>query len=521
VTTALAGGTIAGLLDEAASARPSQPLLLDTAGTTLTVGEVAALTLSGTRWLHEAGVLPGMTVGWQLPSHVPAALLMLSLARADVTQAPIIHIYREREVAAALEVAGADLLIVDETTAVTAPPGARVITLPADFVGRLRELPPRPDAALIGAPKPEDIRWMYFTSGTTGRPKGVRHSDATLLAAAHGFTEHLRLGEHPDEVGTISFPIAHIGGMVYLACALIADYPLVLIPKFGPAELPALLAKHQVTVTGGGSVVYQMLVSAQLASGSRDPLVPSLRMLIGGGAPCPPELHRQVREHLGIPVVHAYGMTEAAMICVSRVDDTEEQQINSSGSPIPGSTVRITRYSDGTRTLLPEGEAGEVELSGANVTMGYVDAAQWAEAVTEDGWLRTGDRGYLRPDGRIVLTGRSKDLIIRKGENIAPGEVENELLAHPLVDEVVVLGLPDDLRGELVCAVVRRSPRHRDVTLGELCAFLDERGLMKQKWPERLVIVDEFALTGLGKVSKADLARRIADDYAHATGGNR
>jgi len=515
-------GTIAGLLDDSAAAHPDRPLLRDAAGTTLTVGEVAALTRSGTRWLHHAGVLPGMTVAWQLPSHVPAAVLMLSLARADVTQAPIIHIYREREVAAALDVAEVDILIVDETTAVNAPSGARVITLPVDFVGRLRELPARPDAALVGARKPEDIRWVYFTSGTTGWPKGVRHSDATLLAAAHGFTEHLCLGEHPDEVGTIAFPIAHIGGMVYLACALIADYPLVLIPKFAPAELPALLAQHQVTVTGGGSVVYQMLVSAQLSSGRRDPLVPSLRMLIGGGAPCPPELHRHVREHLGIPVVHAYGMTEAAMICVSRVDDTEEQQINSSGSPIPGSAVRITRYcSDGTRTLLLEGEAGEVELSGANVTKGYLDAAQWAEAVTEDGWLRTGDRGYLRPDGRIVLTGRSKDLIIRKGENIAPGEVENELLAHPLVEEVVVLGLPDDLRGELVCAVVRRSPRHRDVTLEELCAFLDERGLMKQKWPERLVIVDEFPLTGLGKVAKADLARHIGGDYARATGGNR
>jgi cyclohexanecarboxylate-CoA ligase len=514
-------GTIAGLVDDSAAAHQGRPLLRDAAGTTLTVGEVAALTLSGTRWLHDAGVLPGMTVAWQLPSHLPAAVLMLSLARTDVTQAPIIHIYREREVAAALEVAEVDILIVDETTAVNAPPGARVITLPVDFVGRLRELPARPDAALVGARKPEDIRWVYFTSGTTGRPKGVRHSDTTLLAAAHGFTEHLRLGEQPDEVGTISFPIAHIGGVVYLACALIADYPLVLIPKFTPAELPALLTQHRVTVTGGGSVVYQMLVSAQLSSGRRDPLVPSLRMLIGGGAPCPPELHRRVREHLGIPVVHAYGMTEAAMICVSRVDDTEEQQINSSGSPIPGSAVRITRYSGDTRTLLPEGEAGEVELSGANVTMGYLEAAQWAEAVTEDGWLRTGDRGYLRPDGRIVLTGRSKDLIIRKGENIAPGELENELLAHPLVEEVVVLGLPDDLRGELVCAVVRRSPLHRDVTLEELCAFLDERGLMKQKWPERLVIVDEFPLTGLGKVAKADLARHIGGDYARVSGGNR
>jgi cyclohexanecarboxylate-CoA ligase len=514
-------GTIAGLLDDSAAAQLDRPLLRDTAGTTLTVGEVAALTLSGIRWLHDAGVRAGMTVAWQLPSHVPAAVLMLSLARVDVTQAPIIHIYREREVAAALDVARVDILIVDETTAVNAPPGARVITLPVDFIGRLHKLPASRDSELIAARKPEDIRWVYFTSGTTGRPKGVLHSDATLLAAAHGFTEHLHLGEHPDEVGTIAFPIAHIGGTVYLACALIADYPLVLIPKFAPSELPALLAQHQVTVAGGGSVVYQMLVSAQLSSGSRDPLIPSLRMLIGGGAPCPPELHRQVRERLGVPAVHAYGMTEAAMICVSRADDTEEQQINSSGSPIPGSRVRITRYSDGTRALMPDGEPGEVELCGANVTKGYSDAAQWAEALTDDGWFRTGDRGYLRPDGRIVLIGRTKDLIIRKGENIAPGEVENELLAHPLVEEVVVLGLPDDLRGELVCAVVRRSPRHRDVTLQELCAFLDERGLMKQKWPERLEIVDEFPLTGLGKVSKINLARHIAGDTPPATGGNR
>ena len=109
-----------------------------------------------------------------------------------------------------------------------------------------------------------------------------------------------------------------------------------------------------------------------------------------------------------------------------------------------------------------------------------------------------------------MVTGRTKDLIIRKGENVAPDEIENELLAHPLVDEIAVLGQPDELRGELVCAVVRRSPRHRDVTLDELCTFLDERGLMKQKWPERLVLVDEFPLTGLGKVAKSELARQIA-----------
>jgi len=256
-----------------------------------------------------------------------------------------------------------------------------------------------------------------------------------------------------------------------------------------------------VTVSGASTAFYQMLVAAQIAAPTTKPLMPSLRMLIGGGAACPPEVHRQVREHLGIPVVHAYGMTEAPMICVSEATDTDEQLANSAGRPIPGSQVRI-------------GPTSEIELRGNNLTPGYVEAEQWDRALSADGWFRTGDRGHLRPDGRIVVTGRTKDLIIRKGENIAPDEIENELLAHPLVDEIAVVGQPDALRGELVCAVVRRSPRHRDVTLDELCRFLDERGLMKQKWPERLVVVDEFPLTGLGKVAKSELARQI-------TGGTR
>lgn len=219
--------------------------------------------------------------------------------------------------------------------------------------------------------------------------------------------------------------------------------------------------------------------------------------MIGGGAACPPELHHKVRAHMGVPIVHAYGMTEAPTVCVSRADDTEEQQTNSSGSPIPGAELRIA-------------STGEIEIRGANLTRGYVDAEQWAGATTPDAWFRTGDRGHVRLDGRIVITGRTKDLIIRKGENIAPDEIENELLAHPLIDEVAVMGQPDELRGEMVCAVVRRSSRHRDVTLDELCEFLDQRGLMKQKWPERLVLVDDFPLTGLGKVAKSALAEQIA-----------
>jgi acyl-CoA synthetase (AMP-forming)/AMP-acid ligase II len=289
--------------------------------------------------------------------------------------------------------------------------------------------------------------------------------------------------------------------MVYLATALLGDFPVLLVPKVSADGLPRLLAEHRVTVTGASTAFYQMLLAAQMAAPTTELLMPSLRMLIGGGAACPAEVHRQVREHLRVPVVHAYGMTEAPMICVSEVTDSDEQLANSTGRPIPGSEVRI-------------GADGEIELRGGNLTPGYTDHDQWERALTPDRWFRSGDRGHLRQDGRIVVTGRTKDLIIRKGENVAPDEVENELLAHPLVDEIAVLGQPDELRGELVCAVVRRSPRHRDVTLDELCAFLDERGLMKQKWPERLVVVDEFPLTGLGKVAKSELARQIAGGTA-------
>lgn len=493
----MTGDTIAGLLDESASTRPNQTLLREESGETLTVADVASLSAAGTRWLAHAGVRPEMTVAWQLPSHSRAAVLMLALARTQVTQAPVLHLYRQREVRTALDVAGADLLIIDGSTAVNAPPDVPVITLPDGFFDVLRELPEGPDSMLAGKRSADDARWIYFTSGSTGLPKGVKHTDATLLAAARGFVAHLGLGDHENEIGTIAFPIAHVGGILYVAAGLIGAFAVLMVPKVDAAQLPDLLSAHRVTVSGSSTAFYQMLLSAQLASSLDGPLIPSLRMLIGGGAPCPPELHRKVLQHIGIPILHAYGMTEAPMICVSETTDTEEQRSNTSGRPIRGAEIRI-------------GATGEIELRGTNVTPGYVDAEQWSHAVTPDGWFRTGDRGHLRTDGHIVITGRIKDLIIRKGENISPDEIENELLAHPLIDAVAVLGQPDELRGEAVCAVVRRLPGQRDLTLEELCAFLDQRGLMKQKWPERLVIVDEFPLTGLGKIAKSALVQQIA-----------
>src|SRR6201999_1756824 len=189
----------------------------------------------------------------------------------------------------------ADILLVDESTAANAAPGLPTIRVPDDLVRRLQTSPAASaeHAALHSAAEP---RWVYFTSGTTGRPKAVRHSDATLLSAASGYVAHLGVGTHPREVGTIAFPIAHIGGMVYLAAALLGDFPVLLIPKVPVDDLPRVLAEHQVTVTGASTAFYQMLLAAQMAAPTSELLMPTLRMLIGGGAACPPEVHRQVRE---------------------------------------------------------------------------------------------------------------------------------------------------------------------------------------------------------------------------------
>jgi cyclohexanecarboxylate-CoA ligase len=275
-------GTIAGLLDECAAGRPDRPLLGDLAGQTLTVSQVATLASAAAGWLADAGVRPDMTVAWQLPSHINAAVVMLALARMPVVQAPVLHLYRRREVCAAVDVAQADILLVDESTAANAAGGMRTVTVPPDFVRRL-QTSTAATSQFDGPRSAAEPRWVYFTSGTTGAPKAVHHTDATLLSAARGYVAHLGLGTHPREVGSIAFPIAHVGGVLYLAAALLGDFPVLLVPKVSAGDLPHALAKHQVTVAGASTALYQLLLAAQMSAPTSELLMPSLRMLIGGG----------------------------------------------------------------------------------------------------------------------------------------------------------------------------------------------------------------------------------------------
>ena len=355
------------------------------------------------------------------------------------------------------------------------------------------------------APAGDAVRWIYYTSGTTSDPKGVRHTDQTLLAGGKGLAVALAMS--PDDVGSIAFPFTHIAGPDYLVMILMCGFPSVLVEAFVPDQVVEVYRRLGVTMAGGSTAFYTAFLNEQRKQ-PRDHVIPSLRLLSGGGAPKPPEIYFEVRREMGVPVVHGYGMTEVPMISMGTPDDTDDQLAHTDGKPIVGAELRVVAL-DGTPA--PAGVDGEVRVRGAMVCKGYTDAALDKEAFDDDGFFRTGDLGHLRPDGHLVLTGRVKDIIIRKGENISAKEVEDVLYTHPKVGDVAVIGVPDPERGERVCAVVEPAPGQEPLTFDEMVALCNDAGLMRQKIPEQLEVTDRLPRNEtLNKVLKQKLREQYA-----------
>ncbi len=338
-----------------------------------------------------------------------------------------------------------------------------------------------------------DTAQFLYTSGTTADPKGVRHTDGTLLAGGEAMAD--ALGMTPDDVGSIAFPFAHIAGPDYVLAMLVVGFPAVLLERFEPHDAVAAYRRHGVTMAGGSTAFYQALLAVQRETPD-EPILPTLRCLSGGGAAMPPAIFHAVRAELGVPTLHGYAMTEAPMAMMGRYGDPDELLATTAGPAVRGVEARIA-------------DDGEIQLRGTTVTPGYTDPELDAAAFTGDGWFRTGDLGELH-DWRLVVTGRRKDIIIRKGENISALEIEHLAATHPAIRDVAVIGVPDEERGELVCAVVEPEPG-RTIDLAGLVAHLADAGIMRQKLPERLELVDAMPRSAtLGKVLKAELRKRFA-----------
>lgn len=479
----------------------------------ITFGEFFTQTIQLAKWLQQQGIGTGSVVAWQMPTSIDAAMLMFALSRLGVTQAPIIYQYREREITEILlqskpdyffvvDKEGSDDCFLRAKTVVASLPDNQITVLslnntePAD--SNETDLP-------AYQPADSNVRWYFFTSGTTARPKGTRHSDQSLMAGGFFLGQALNITE--SDVGTIGYPIAHIGGIVYCAMAIRAGIPIVILARYSLDVVVKSFRQYSVTLAGGSTAHYQMLLEEQRKHQGQ-PLLPAMRLIAGGGAAKPAALFSQVKDELGVKIIHAYGMTEAPITSSNTPNDTDQQLMHTDGAVMPNLEVKVI---DPQGNELAQGENGEILLRGANLCQGYLIAEQTEAAFDNDGFFHTGDIGVLHADGHIAITGRLKDVIIRKGENISAREIEDLLAKHPKVKDVAVIGLPDEQRGELVCAVVEPIDLAEPMSMSEMQEFLFEQKLMRQKIPERLEIMAQLPRNeSLQKVQKNILREKFS-----------
>jgi acyl-CoA synthetase (AMP-forming)/AMP-acid ligase II len=506
----LEAATVWELVRTRAERSGDRPLLLVPSGRRVGFAEFAAQVERVAAGLVSLGIGPGTPVTWQLPTRVESIVLSMALARIGAIQNPVLHLYREREVAAVLRGSRPEFFIVpgvwkDRDFGEMARSIAAGLDSPPQILEIGTDLPQGDPADLPEAPTSgTEVRWIYYTSGTTSEPKGVQHTDQTLMAGGRGLAAALDMS--PDDIGSMAFPYSHIAGPDYLLMMLSAGFGAVLIESFVPAEAVAAYRELGVTMCGGSTAFYQMFLTEQRKSPG-EPIIPTLRIMSGGGAAKPPELFYDIAKEMGVRLVHGYGMTEVPMMAMGSPHDTDEQLAYTDGKPVLGAEIRIVK-DDGT--VAGPDEEGEVRLRGPVVCVGYTDPAADAEAFDSDGWFRTGDLGVLRLDGHLRLTGRLKDVIIRKGENISARELEDVLFNHPKVGDIAVIGVPDEKRGELVCAVVETAAGAEPLSFEEMVAWCKDAGLMLQKIPERLEIVDALPRNEtLNKVLKFKLREQF------------
>jgi cyclohexanecarboxylate-CoA ligase len=496
------------LVEARAATTPTVTLAVDEDGRRLSAAELHADALRAAAGLHALGVEADTPVSWMLPNWLEAAVLVAALARLGAVQNPMLPILGPREIGFITRQTGAELLVVPSTwrgrayadEAHELGGGASPRVLVAD-----RRLPDGDPATLPPPPRPASadaapVRWVFYTSGTTADPKGARHTDHTVKAAAIGMFEALEVA--PADRTALVFPFTHIGGIVQLFTVLMTASRLIFVEAFAPDTTIPRLRDHGVTLAGAGTTFHLAYLAAQRQQPGT-PIFPAVRAFPGGAAPKPPQLHYDLKHECGgVGIVSGWGLTEAPILTMNTVRGTDEQLAETEGPPTPGVELRTVGL-DGKP--VPGGEEGELRARGPQICRGYLDRSLEADAFDEDGWFRTGDLGVIRADGHVVITGRLKDVILRKGETISAKEVEDLLFTHPRIADVAVVGLPDPALGERACAVVVPAEGGAAPTLPELFEFLKGVGLTTQKIPEQLEVVDELPRNPTGKVLKHEL----------------
>ena len=506
------GVTLWQVTEEAAARRPAAVMVGDEHGRRLSFSEFRDATEQMASWLARQGVRGGDTVCWQLPTQIRTLTTMAALSRLGAVQVPLIPQYREREVAfIAGQTRPAAMLVPGSWNGVDYADLARRSVEPTAAVISLPELADLPAPADLPARSDGPDGWIFFTSGTTGNPRGAVLQTANFVAASSGWRE--RLGVRPTDCLTLNFPVAHVGGILNLLLSLLAGSSIACTETFGRHVLK-LYREWGVTLAGAGTAHHQIYLEAQ-----RDEpdvrLLPIVRGFIGGGAPKPASLHYAMKEAFGVGIISGYGMTEGMVLSMNRLGDEDEKLARSEGMAGPGVDLRVVSE-DGS--VCAPNVTGEIRVKSPTQCSGYFDDSLNEAAYDDNGYFRTGDLGFLDEDGHLIVTGRIKDVILRKGETIDAKEIEDLLALHPAVAEIAVVGVPDDERGEMVCAVVvirqdaeAHAAMKADPTqlVTELSAHLTRQGLMRQKHPERFELYSALPRNATGKILKQELRRQL------------
>lgn len=494
----------------------------------LTYRDLWTLTQKMAAGLQKLGIKPGERVGICMPNHPATLMAFYGALRAGATVVMMGPLYAERTLAGQARdasmkaiitldqpdleakmrnvtaAAGVPHLIVarhDVSDMTAAGAGTIANAAPGSFAALL-DNPPSP--ALVPCDPWKDIAALQYSGGTTGEPKGVMLTHANLHAALQQFVQALpMLGFGTETILAVGpfFHIAGLNGSMNPAVNWAATQ--VIVERFDLNAADEIIRKHEISYVCGVPTLFFALADAAAKNNSS---WPSLKATLSGGAPLPEAVKTRFEKQAGCQLFHAYGLSECAPP-VSIPAAGKETPAPSCGIPVAGTEVQIRSQEDPT-IVLAQGEVGEVCVRGPQVMAGYWNRPEQTKAAFVDGFVRTGDLGRFDEQGRLYIVDRLKDIIICSGFNVYPVRVEEAMFQHPAIAEAIVLGVPDDYRGETVKAFVKLREGYSDLKLEELQEFL-KPSLSSVEMPKFLEIRDTLPRSEVGKLSRRKLRDEI------------
>jgi long-chain acyl-CoA synthetase len=457
------------------------------------------------RRVKETGVGRGSRVIVMMANSIEMDVALMAAMAVGAQVATVNPFLTPAELSKVLVDVEASLVISDAATAEKAAAVAREFRVPERFVlgaGGITLDAWARDVSLAldrsSLPGLDDLALMIFTGGSTGVPKGVNHTHRGLLA---GVLQHVDVwpGTYGGEMFLNVAPMFHIWGLAYATWVPIYMHsPVVMIPRYEPDKVVKALSDYKVTIFAGGPApIYMGLLASPLFA---DADLSNLRYCPSGGAPCPEELHREWLEKTGCPLLEGWGMTEGAPFCLNLHDG--KRKLLSVGNPVPETEIEIVDLETGDK-VLPLGERGEVRVRGPQIMRDYRKRPDDTAATLRNGWVHTGDIGYVDDEGFLFLVDRKKDMVIVGGFNVYPREVDEVLFKHPKIREAATVGKKDPRLGEVLVAFVVLD-QGEAMTPDEFFEYCKTE-MVKYKRPVEVRFVDALPKTGTNKINRIAL----------------